>query len=276
MKEKLSVFILVLFSLIIMSSCTMERKLALEFVEQESKMTPIMVVPPPLLNMYNNKPIQTGGMHGHYDYDSLSFHQSKFLQYISDSAFLENYLNTFISSLQNYKLNVYLPDQLESFIQEPSLAYIFRFAQMELIEEMTSWEIEEQINFKKKTKIIPLNNISLNTWFEVSQKDSSAYFTYFDEQSVSDDYYGDFTQNVWNLDIVYDYTLIPMEQNDIYEFASYVGKLHASYFYDLILNTYIWSRLPEDRKDNYIFLHYDHDYHMVEAAETTFTRIMDK
>ena len=249
----------------------MERQLALQFVESESKNTPVMLVPPPLLHMFNNKPISNTSNSNNLD--SLSFHQSDFLQYISDSIFLENYMNAFMEDSRKFGFHTFLPNDLEEFINQNKLAYIIRIPQMELVEDHISWEIEEQVNFSKETRVIPINNMSLSTWFEISEKDSATYHIYYDEQTISDETYGDFRQELWSLDIKYDYTVFKLEQEEIYQFASDLGSLHASYFYDLILNTYIWNHIPEDKKTRYIYLHYNHDYHSVEAADAAFTRL---
>ena len=260
----------------LLSSCSMERQLALQFVETESKSTPVMLVPPPLLHMYNNKPVHFYSNQSSLDIDSLAFYQSDFLQYISDSIFLENYMNSFIEDSRKFGFKVFLPNELEEFINIKELAYIMRIPQMELVEDTISWEIEEQVNFMKSSRIIPINSIGLSTWFEISEKDSASYHIYFDEQIITDETYGDFRQELWSLDIKYDYTVFKLEQEDIYQFASDLGSLHASYFFDLILNTYIWNHIPEDKKGHYIYLHYNHDYHSVEAADAAFIRLDDE
>ena len=267
---------LILFSLIstyFLSSCSMERKLALQFIEEETKEIPVMLVPPAILAMHNDKPVMSYNYSSDVNLDSLSFFQSIFLQHLSDSIFLENYFNSFINSSSSYGFKLYLPHEIENFIQEKRSAYIIRIAQMELIEDTIAWEIDEQINYRSKTRIIPINSIALNSWFEISQKDSSSYNTYFDEQYISDSGYGEYRQDFWNQDIKYYPTVEKLERDDIYSFAKNLGTLHASFLYDLIMNTYIWNHIPEDRKQYYVYLHYNHDYHSIETAERAFIRL---
>ncbi len=254
----------------------MERQLAMEFVEKQGKGTPVMLMPPALLYMFNNKPIKTLSYSKSLNIDSLSFYQSEFLQYLSDSVFLENYMDAFITTSENYGFRIFLPYELDEFIRQEKVSYIVRIAQMELVEDTISWEVEEQINFRKTISIVPIDKIALSTWFEISQKDSASYYTYFNEESISDETYGDFRQELWSMDIKYDYTVFKIELEDIYRFANDLGSLHASFFYDLILNTYIWNRLAEDRKQHYVFLHYNHDYHLVETADESFIRLDDE
>lgn len=249
----------------------MEKQLALEFVKNEGKGTPIMLVPPPILHMFNNKPI--AATNTDLNLDSINFYKSQFLQHISDSIFLERYMNAFISQTRDFGLIIFLPHDLNQFLEQEKLSYIIKIPQMELAEDTIAWKIEEQINFQKRTSIIPINKISLSTWFEVSQKDNDSHQMYFDEQTITDETYGDFSQNFLNTDITYDGIVLEIELEEIYDFASELGSLHASFLYDLILNTYIWNHLDEDKKEHYIFLHYNHPYHSVEAADQAFIHL---
>lgn len=273
--KKIQKFLFLIIVVLGVHACTMEKQLALEFVKNEGQGTPVLLSPPPILNMFNNNPISIIDYHENLNYDSLNFYHSIYLQHISDSVFLEKYMNAFISHSRLMGLDVFLPHELDRFIQLERLAYIVNIPQMELHEDTIAWEIEEQINFRKTTRIIPINKISLSTWFEISQKDASTHRLYFDEQFITDETYGDFSQDFLSTDIKYDASVFEIETEDIYEFATELGQLHASFLYDLILNTYIWNHIDEDKKGRYIFLHYNHTYHSVEAAEQTFIHLDD-
>jgi len=264
--------IIVVFSV---NACTMEKQLALEFVKNEGKDTPVMLSPPPILKMFNNNPISIIDYHNNQNFDSLSFYHSKYLQHISDSIFLEKYMNAFISQSRLMGLQVFLPYELDQFIQQEHLAYVVSIPQMELTEDTIAWEIEEQINFSKTTRVIPINKISLSTWFEISQKDATSHRLYYDEQFITDETYGDFNQSFLSTDIKYDASVFEIEQEDIYDFATELGNLHASFLYDLILNTYIWNHLDDEKKSRYIFLHYNYTYQSIEAADQAFIHLDD-
>lgn len=254
-----------LIALLIFNSCTLERKLALEFIENNGKGTPVMIVPPELLYMFNNKAIMTN-----QNEDSVRFYSSQFLQYLSDSVFLENYFNAFIEKSYSHGLTVFLPDQVNNFIEQNRASYIINFAQMDLTEDFGKFDVETQINFMKTTKSIPVQKISLSTWFEISMKDSASSYTYFDEQYITDEIFGEFQQEAWSLDITYNYTKLDIDLEDIYDFAKVLGEKHASYFFDLVLNSYIWDKLPQEKRDRYIYLHYNSEYRSIESAEEAF------
>jgi len=254
------------------SSCTLERKLAMEFVQSEAPSYPVMLVPPDILYTFNLKAPPVGD---YEDVDSALFFSSKYIQYVSDSAFLENYFSAFIEQSQKNKLAVYFPEDLDSFLIMDRAAYIVRFAQMELAEDTASMRAEEKINNRPKDKDIPYHFISLSTWFEISMKDSLQGYTYFDEQYLAEEIYGDFIQESWSLDYKYEYELFDLEKEDIYSFARYMGQTHSEYLFDLMLNSYIWNHLPKDRRKSFLYLHYNSRYHSIEVAEEAFI-LMDE
>lgn len=252
---------------LLLQSCGMEKQLAMQFVEGKAKETHVMLVPPDLLYLFNNKALPPGE---YQNPDSVSFYTSKFVQYVSDSAFLENYFTGFINQTKEYGLLTYFPEDLNDFLNIEKEAYIIRFAQMELVEDTATYLVEEKKNFQKQYKKIEYNTLGLSTWFDVSMKDSAEYYTYFDEQYIADEILGEFRQDVWSFDIIYEYTKYEIEQENIYDFAKGMGQSHASYLFDLLLNSYIWSSLPEENRNNFRYLHYNSTYHSLEVAEEAF------
>lgn len=256
-----------LLGLTILSSCTMERKLAMHFVQNEAPSHPVMLIPPEILYTFNMKAPPKGE---YENVDSALFFSSKYIQHISDSAFLENYFRSFAEQSKETGLDVYFPTDLESFLETERPAYIVRFAQMELAEDTANMGIEERIDYRPALRKVPYHTISLSTWFEISMKDSLQAYTYFDEQFLADDIFGDFVHHLWSKDIEYEYEIIEMEQEDIYLFAQYMGKTHAKYLFDLMLNSYIWHQLPEERRKSFMYLHYNSRYNSIEVADEAF------
>jgi hypothetical protein len=147
---------------------------------------------------------------------------------------------------------------------------------MELLEDTTSLEVEEGLGHLSVIKKIPYEQLSLGCRFEISIKDSSAYFTYFDEQYVNDQIVGHYREDALNNETEFVYSLDEISLDDIYEFASYAGQVHASYIFDLMLNTYIWNQLPDDRKNGFIYLHYNPADRTIEIAWESLTPIKNK
>jgi hypothetical protein len=245
----------------------MERKLAIQFVQQEAKGYPVMIVPPEILYTFNMKAPPEGT---YENVDSALFFSSDYIKDISDSVFLHTYFKSFIEQSKETGLDLYFSPDIESFLEVKRPAYIVRFAQMELVEDTTSFQVEERIDFVTSQKKISYTSIGLSTWFEISMKDSLRGYTYFDEQFVTDEVFGDFVQNLWSFDVRYEYNIVKMDLEDVYLFASYMGESHAKYLFDLMLNSYIWYQIPNERKKKYVYLHYNPKYKIIEAADEAF------
>lgn len=256
-----------------LTSCTLERELAMQYIEKEAPKTNLMVVPPDILFMFSDKALIDGDFKNK---DSALFYQSKFLQYVSDSIFLETYFSAFAQQTAINGVNLFFPDQLSDFISQPNQSYIVRFAQMELLEDTTTFVVEESSGYLKSFRKIPYEMVSLGCWFEVSIKDSASYFTYFDEQFVNDQILGHYREDSWNNITEFVYTIDEMDLDDLYLFAEYAGKTHASYIFDLMLNTYIWNQLPAERKNGFIYLHYNAAYRTIEIAKEALTMLKNK
>jgi len=56
------------------------------------------------------------------------------MQYISDSAYLEHYLNTFITELRELGFSVYLDNSVDSFLRTQPQSYILNIPQIQLDE----------------------------------------------------------------------------------------------------------------------------------------------
>lgn len=251
----------------------MERKLALQFVETEAPDYPVMVVPPDILYTFNLKAPPPGN---YKNVDSALFFSSKYIQHISDSLFLKKYFDSFAEQSKATGLDIFFPTDLDSFLNTEKPAYIVNYAQMELSEDTAIMKVEEKINYQLKNKYIPYSIISLGTWFEISMKDSLQGYTYFDEQYLADEIFGEFVQHLWSQNIEYEYEIVKMENEDIYNFAQYMGKTHAQFFFDLMLNSYIWNKLPKERRKSFLYLHYNSQYNSIEVAEEAFIMIEDE
>lgn len=251
----------------------MERKLAQQFIDGDAKNTQVMLVPPDILYLFNEKGLAPGK---YKNIDSAKFFNSQYVQYLSDSIFLESYFKSFVKQSEKYGLSIFFPNDINGFLETTTASYIVRFSQMELMEDTGTYRINEKIDFVNRTKKIVYNMIVLSTWFDISMKDSVQNYTYFDEQFIADEIFGEYIQEAWNYDFRYEYTQYEIEEKDIYEFAQGMGKTHAGYLFDLIMNSYIWNQLPEEKRAYFNYLHYNPEYHSIEVAEEAFIMMDDK
>ena len=102
----------------------------------------LLVTPPDYIYKYNHK----GEMVEDFDrmtdkqQDSALLYSSRYIQRISDSAVLENYVNHFISELRKAGFDVYLPDQLDSFLTDQTQAYMVNIAHISWMNISIHWK----------------------------------------------------------------------------------------------------------------------------------------
>lgn len=258
-------FVFLLFlSILFFSACSLERKYAKEFIKQKNGQVAVLVVQPFSLDMYNNTEYFLDSLNVPEDYplDSLLFQQTKLLKQVSDSIFLENYLNGFINTLRKSGFQVFLPDELEAFKDVESPAYIFKFAQVELSEEVEPYVISEEFSETNFYKSFDLNLVNISSWFEFEARDTAWRKVFFAEDAVVDEISGDvLIDKKKNIPVLY-YEIDSLSVEEVHQMATDVGKKYASFFTDYLMNVYINKHFPKDLKAS-VFFHYDAETKML-------------
>lgn len=274
MNTRIKFRFLLLLSVFLFSACTIERKLALEFIKQKKSSVAVFVVPPYSLNLFNNNEYNLDSVYIPKDYpiDSLLFNQTYLLKDISDSIFLENYLNGFINSLRKSGFQVFLPDALNAFQEIESKAYIFRFAQVDLSEEIYPYEINEDIGGEEFSKVFPLNLVTANSWFEFEARDTAWRKVFYAEDALVDEFSAELKLDDSGKNTVLYYVMDSLSVADVYQMATDVGMKYAGYLTDYLMNTYIKQQFPPNLSPSIIF-HYDPEYKMLFPYEEGFQEI---
>jgi len=249
---------LLLLTSLALSSCSMEWKLARDFVRPEVK-TSVLLLPPGFVYKTSLKKdsIPNASSLTGDQLDSALFVNSKYLQYLSDSILIEGYINSLIDELYQCGIAVLLNDQVEDFMASGGSAYTVNIAQLEAEEYIRDYRDEEEIGENTYYKDFDLQAVNLNCWFEITRLNPKreGYKILFAQGSVSDVVEGYFTENLFTGEVRYTYFETGMEPEDIYELAAELGRRHASMLYDYLLNDHIGSNLPAGtRRENY--LHY--------------------
>lgn len=190
--------------------------------------------------------------------DSILLNQSIFLQFISDSTFLETFKASYIKELQSLKYTVFSSEQMGSFLAVQDPEVIINIAQIELEEYVLPIRDEELVYEYLFYKEVDLNAVSLSSWFELSRMNSEeelAKEILFASHYVLDDFEGDFKFYPFSGEIKYAYKIDSLLINDIYGLADFLGRKYAGYTNDYLMNTYVYKNLPETLKPRYYF-HY--------------------
>ena len=113
----LPLFLITLLLASILVSCSVEQKLAQNFIKTQPNIT-LQVFTPDLLYKFNHKGEEISGFDTLNDaqQDSSLFVNSRFMQYVNDSIYLENYINNFLDELRALGFTVYLDHSVDSFL----------------------------------------------------------------------------------------------------------------------------------------------------------------
>lgn len=235
-------------ALLLMAGCSPERKLAQQFIKDKPPFA-IQLFTPAFVYKFNHKGEDIEG------FDSLSpegqdsslWATSRFMQFVSDSAFLERYINGFITELRELGFTVYTEEAVGSFLQTQPQAYIVSIPQLQLDEYYSPWQDSTYYGDSLYTIDIRLNAVDFSSWLELSKINSARPVTtvLYNSQTATDGFRGSFILNGVTLEVEYRQKTDSLLLEDIYDLAGYSGKKHAGYLFDYFMNQYIVYHLPE-------------------------------
>ncbi len=169
---------------------------------------------------------------------SLMAKYQKVLGMVNDSIVLEEFKKEFIRSLQSYGLQVEvctlqnLPTTLQA--NEHSL----HLAQFELEEFVANDSIVAQQGAQRLVFHKLLNGLRFNTWLHYNASDTSTAQMFYADDETTDELFGFFE---WESGQYYaNYTLTPINPNDAYLLAHSNAEICARYFFNFLLNRYVW------------------------------------
>ncbi len=273
LKKSLSIYFVLL---IFLASCSLEKKLARQFIEERKNVAVLLFTPDYVFKTnLKEEEIEDKDQYTEKELDSVLFENSKYLKELSDSIVLERYINNYIDGLKYYGFKIYTDEFIDLFMKDTNQSYVINIAQIELEEYIL--EIEEEAYFfdNRYTTEFELNAVNFNSWFEINKlNDSNARKEIlFATHYVSDDLYGDYTQYLFTGGVKFEYTIDSLNIEKIYDLASYLGALYAAYTFDYIMNNYISNNMPEDQRLRY-YLHYNRQTDgFIDAEDEKFERL---
>lgn len=270
MKFRFTTIFPILALLLTFSSCSIERKLANEFIRKIDSIS-VLLIPPDFVFKSNLKNYQIDG------FDKLSsdeqqqilYDSSMYLQYISDTFLISRFFSSMETTLRKYGIYTYLPDEVVEFMGVKSMAYQVTLAQFEMEESIYPYRAEEvffdTVLFYED---FDLEQVGLNTWFEISKLNDTKAINniLYASDFVTDELEGRFTSNVFTGEVKFKYNIFPLEKEDVYTLAARAGERYAGYVFDYIMNQYIYFNLP-DQNPPKTYLSYDHDAGVLFPAE---------
>lgn len=246
--------------LLFISSCSTERKIAKEYIANDSTRT-VLVIPPDYVFKTSLKDweIDSADELDSWTLDSLLLEKSLYLKYLSDSLFLDYYMSNYNAEMSELGFKVYGEDSLLSFLSGKTSSFIVHIAQLELEEYVMPIKEEEQFGEYLYYEVIDLNAINLNSWFEISrvnEEEDKAMF--FASHYLTDELEGFFKYYYFTDKVQFRFDIDTMLVDEIYKLGALAAHLYAGYTFDYLLNKYIDKRmLEEDRDRSKIFYHYN-------------------
>lgn len=273
---RLSVIFLYLSS-VWLSSCSVDKKIGKTFIESPPPIQ-ILLFPPNDPFKYNHKGEDIPG------FDSLTAVQqdsaldvsSRFVRGVNDSAFLENYVNSFLAELRKLGFTVYLPEAVDTLLKLQPQVYVLNMAQLQLDEYYYPFEDDIVFYETRYIKSFELNAVDFSVWYEISKMNSAnpkktlLYATH----SMTDGVDGSFFLEPFTDEVRYRYSIDSISVADVQTMAVNLGKRHASYLYDFFLNQYIAYHMPEGEVP-YWYYHFNRFSKTLEPTEDDLFQVLD-
>jgi hypothetical protein len=250
--------LLIFLLLIVFTSCYPEWRLAKSYIKSEPEVS-ILMLPTHFVFKTNLKDFEISGRNKmtRDELDAALMDKSLFLKDISDSIFLESFINSMILEFEKLGFRIFPEDVLDSFLLKGSPAIILHIAQIELEEHYVLYEDEEQFGDLIYYKNFDLNAITYNAWFELSvlndQQDPP--LVYFASETITDQISGYFTENIFTGKVNYKYHINELDTDVIYRYARILGERYAGYTFDHLMNRYISEQKTAGKEPRY-YMHY--------------------
>lgn len=277
LKHILSLGLIILLSGLAVS-CYPEWKLAKFYVESKPDLS-IMIFPTDYVFKINLKRSEIGDTKGmtSLEVDSTLKANSLFLKNISDSVFLETFINSMIVEFEKLGFKVYTESSLDSFLFIRSTAYILNIAQIEIEEHYYEYEDSENFDDYVYYKTIDLNAVSFNNWFELTKlnPNKKGRKVFYATETIADRINGYFTENIFTGEVKYKYYTNEIDTDIIYRYCEILGRRYAGYTYDYILNEYIAKNFPANKKRRY-YMRYNRQNNSLDPASRNRFIILEK
>ncbi|MDY0101383.1 MAG: hypothetical protein RBS07_00495 [Lentimicrobium sp.] len=234
-------------SMLLLVSCSPERKLAKQFIHQNGAAALLLLAPDYVHKTGYKLPdsLDLDLLSG-TERDSVLLASTTILKRTTDSIYLEEFLHGFRNELNLMGFQVYDSKNAIDFLTSGKRALIVNLAQAGLEEFYDSVGASAQFNDEDIYSYDYLiTSLNMNFWFEVTgmNKYDSAMHVLFSQQTISDWVEGDFRYFHFSGDVKYIYNVDSLSLNDLYYAAGKVGELNAGYLHDYLMNKYIENHL---------------------------------
>jgi hypothetical protein len=269
LKHKFSSVILWVSLLAAMASCSTERKIAKEFLQQRDSISVLLIPPDYLFKTNLNAHLIEGSDElDAAEKDRVLLDSSRFLRFVDDTMIMARYYSAMESTLRKYGIYTYRQDEIVEFMETGKMAYQVANVQLEIEESIYPYRAQDVF---QDTVVFyedfDLDRVSINSWFEISKLNDAGAVNnvLYASDFVTDELEGRFVSNIFTGEVKFKYNMYPLETEDIYSLAARAGQRYAGYIFDYIMNQYIYFGFPQGRQPA-TYLTYDHDARLLYPA----------
>ncbi|MCF0201655.1 MAG: hypothetical protein HUK16_09955 [Bacteroidales bacterium] len=248
MLTKPSKYVLFAMLMAFLSSCSIEKQMGKQFVEQSqgARMAVYFPEKAKASNQYSTQ-YQT---------------YSKVLDDFNQDMFLDVMYNAFAEAMDDYNVEIYLPDDPDN-VKVDSANWLVLLSNVEITGSMIRYDDVLFDDYYQTVKSYPLNHVNIASWFELN--DGEWLPVQFGEINLMDGFRSSvegFSSNNYRFEID------TLKLDDVYNAAVFLGKTYAGYVYDCFMNRYISKRLDEMESVRSFFVHYDPYKRSLKAVST--------
>jgi hypothetical protein len=265
----------VLVTVVVMASCSPQRKLAKTYVDQRNEWGILVLFPDQVFKIndrYDRDERGLSRLSEFEQHDSL-IKQTLFLKQLDDSLLLNTFKKEYWETLSKYDVELYSEADFNRFYERDSLSWIANVAQIELQEFISDYEDEDNFFGMRYTHTVPLNGMNLAVWLELNAlneeaKENKVYFT---DQNIYDYHEGQFYYDFATGSVNYYYDVDTLKVNELMDFVGFMGRLTAAYTYDQLLNNILQST---EKSETDQIIHFRYDPYVKRLFQTEFDRFI--
>lgn len=243
--------------MLLATSCSLERKLAYEFVNKNDSLS-VLLIPPDYLFKTNLKTwkLENPDQFTPEERQSVLLDSSLFLKDIENEMLIEQFMAAMEASLRQYGVKVYPPARMPEFFGKTGDTYQVAVVQMEVEEDVFPYRAEAVFyDSMLYYEDFLLEMVTLNTWFEISKLNDTIvkHNTLFAADYVMDGLEGRFSSNVFTGEVSYRYNYDPIRLKNVYTLSKLLGRRYAGYVFDFLMNRHVFLSMPAGQQSTTYF-----------------------
>ncbi len=260
-----------------LSSCSIERRLAGDYLNKKET-TAVLLIAPDLVFKEGFKVPDSLNLDSlpEENRNTLLLQYTELVQYIDDSIFIDGYVNGLSYGLRQLGYKVFKDYNSHTFLATGDNRMILNLAQLQLeeyyipVKDQASFSDDESYRYE-----FFITGININSWFELSglNHSDSAIRVVFNSEAISDYSESDFRYFPLSGEVKYLYAVDSLRITDVYEAGRNTGYINAGNFHNYLINRYIRMNMPGGQTPEKIMV-YDRVSGVLRKSDSTgFTEI---